>query len=154
MSQRQMSGIIGIGTSFISQIETGKDPMPAYIPDKLAEVFGQDEVDKYQKSTDGQSFSTLFQRRYLFSPRAGYQNLTEEGGLEASYLAGAEAGREAARIDRVLDALERRDELAFLQQREYEKQGVRIDELLAILKVENVLPSSMPSVPVPVAHEN
>jgi hypothetical protein len=37
-------------------------------------------------------------------------------------------------IERVLMALERRDELAFLQQKEYERQGARLDEILTFIK--------------------
>lgn len=123
LSQKQISEVLGIGTSFISQIETGKDPMPGYIPDKLAAAYGNEGVEMYYVD-------------------ATHAELEAERRIRKKYSVGAPSGRVGERsaisneewIERTLQALERRDELAFQQQREYEKQGARIDQLIAILK--------------------
>lgn len=127
LSQKQISEIIGIGTSFISQIETGKDPMPGYIPDKLAATYGKEEVDMYYVDDAYAGFEAdqRLRRRHI-SPAGSF--ISGKRGNESV------AGSNAEWIDRVLVTLERRDELAFLQHREYERQGARIDELLAFLK--------------------
>ncbi len=126
LSQKQISEILGIGTSFISQIETGKDPMPGYIPDKLAAAFGKEEVDMYYVDATHAELEAerRFRKQYTSPIGAFIPAKRGEGSL----------GTNVDWIDRVLQALERRDELAFQQQREYERQGVRIDELLAFLK--------------------
>jgi transcriptional regulator with XRE-family HTH domain len=142
MSQKQISEILGIGTSFISQIETGKDPMPSYVPDKLADAFGKDEVEKYHRESSYAAIEAekLLRKRYLF-PSGGYRPArkyltTGADGIEGidPDIAAAAEQTDSEWIDRVLKALERRDELAMLQQREYERQGQRIDELIAFLK--------------------
>jgi transcriptional regulator with XRE-family HTH domain len=145
MSQKQISEILGIGTSFISQIETGKDPMPSYVPDKLADAFGKEEIEKYHRESSYAAIEAerLMRKRYLF-PSAGFSGGYSAKRLQAASADAADAVEQdilaaasqvdSEWIDRVLKALERRDELAMLQQREYERQGVRIDELIAFLK--------------------
>jgi transcriptional regulator with XRE-family HTH domain len=145
LSQKQISEILGIGTSFISQIETGKDPMPGYIPDKLADAFGKEEVEKYHRESSYAAIEAekLLRKRYLF-PASGFYSakkyntaaaITGEAAevIDPEIAAAAEQA-DSEWIDRVLKALERRDELAMLQHKEYEKQGARIDELLAFLR--------------------
>ncbi len=141
LSQKQISEILGIGTSFISQIETGKDPMPSYIPDKLAEAYGKEEVEKYHRETSYAAIEAerILRKRYMLPSPAYYSRkhaVGAEGAADPIDLDFAAAADQADSewIDRVLKALERRDELALLQQREYERQGVRIDELLAFLR--------------------
>jgi transcriptional regulator with XRE-family HTH domain len=138
MSQKQISEIIGIGTSFISQIETGKDPMPAYIPEKLAEAFGKSEVEKYFRTA---SFSALDaergRKKYLFPNSILAAKLMNDNGESDNFDLDEEslAGKSTTdAMDRILLAIERRDELAFQQQREFERQGARIDELLAMMR--------------------
>lgn len=136
LSQKQISDILGIGTSFISQIETGKDPMPSYIPEKLAAAYGKDEIDKYHREpVFGIDADRLLRKRYGYSASSGgFRNAlatTDVAAMEDG-LAVKKVGEEW--IDRVLQTIERRDELALLQQREYERQGARIDELLALLR--------------------
>ncbi len=140
LSQKQISEILGIGTSFISQIETGKDPMPSYIPDKLADAYGKEEIEKYYRESSYAAIEAekMLRKKYLFAAGRSYmpaRKLDENGqpieGEQPVY------GKvDAEWIERVLKAIERRDELAFQQQREYERQGERIDDLLAILKAQ------------------
>jgi transcriptional regulator with XRE-family HTH domain len=131
LSQKQISEILGIGTSFISQIETGKDPMPGYIPEKLAAAFGKEEVDMYYVDATHAELEAErhFLRRYS-SPRGAFIPAQKSEDLASA--------PDNDWIDRVLRALERRDELAMQQQREYERQGVRIDEILAFLKEQKL----------------
>lgn len=140
MSQKQLSEILGIGTSFISQIETGKDPMPSYIPDKLIAAFGEEEVKMYHREP---AYATgaerMFQKRYMLQGgRPAYRRafMEDAGMAEAAVMNDLMGGRKLDYdwIDRVIRALERRDELAMQQQREYERQGARLDELLDYLK--------------------
>lgn len=141
MSQKQISEILGIGTSFISQIETGKDHMPDYIPDKLIDAFGKAEVEKYYRKSPhvAKGADRLARKRYLlpsggyFSPSgfAGKSDASENVNQEVLMAA---CSIDAEWIDRLFKAMERRDELALLQQREYERQGARIDDILAFLK--------------------
>jgi transcriptional regulator with XRE-family HTH domain len=123
LSQKQISEILGIGTSFISQIETGKDPMPGYIPDKLAAAYGKEDVEMYYVDATHAELEAerRFRKRYI---PTGAMRRSGEGfpGMSTEF------------IDRVLQAIERRDQLALQQQREYERQGMRIDELLSFLK--------------------
>jgi transcriptional regulator with XRE-family HTH domain len=143
LSQKQISEILGIGTSFISQIETGKDPMPSYIPDKLADAFGKEEVEKYHRESSYAAIEAerMLRKRYLF-PSGGYYSdrrkfangngeTPEAVDLEIAAVAGQ---ADSEWIDRVLKAFERRDELALMQQKEYERQGARIDEILAFIR--------------------
>ncbi len=140
LSQKQISEILGIGTSFISQIETGKDPMPSYIPDKLAEAYGKEEVEKYYRETSYAAIEAerMLRKRFMLPSSAGYLrgNGADAEGVKSVDIEFAMAADQTDTewIDRVLKALERRDELAVLQQREYERQGARIDELLAFLR--------------------
>jgi transcriptional regulator with XRE-family HTH domain len=142
LSQKQISEILGIGTSFISQIETGKDPMPGYIPDKLADAFGKEEVERYHRETSLATLEAekLLRKRYMF-PSGGYYTSRKPqanaddpiGGAESDFAAAA-VQADSEWIERVLKALERRDDLALLQQKEYERQGARIDEILNFLR--------------------
>jgi transcriptional regulator with XRE-family HTH domain len=126
LSQKQISEILGIGTSFISQIETGKDPMPSYVPEKLAAAFGKEEVDVY--FVDATPAELEAERRY-------WKQFAPPKGIGGDFTMPEDTEKVSAeRIDRLLRALERRDELAMLQQREYERQGARIDEIVAFLK--------------------
>jgi transcriptional regulator with XRE-family HTH domain len=140
MSQKQLSGIIGIGTSFISQIETGKDPMPGYIPDRLASVYGQDEVDKYNRIEEHSVHSVQQpqRRRYAYSTsQNGSLGMADANASFETTCTGTDPGSpENQRIDRLLDALERRDDLAAIHLREYERQGARIDDILAMIRNE------------------
>ena len=127
LSQKQISEILGIGTSFISQIETGKDPMTSYIPDKLAAAFGKEEVEMYFVDATHAELEAERRLRKQYVPSIAAFMPVRRGGEGAT-------GMSTEWIDRVLQAFERRDELALQQQREYERQGARIDELLAFLK--------------------
>lgn len=40
LNQKELACVLGIGQSFISQIENGKDPMPEYLKEKLIAVYG------------------------------------------------------------------------------------------------------------------
>ena len=40
ISQKKLADLLGVGQSFISQIETGKDPMPDSLINKLVEILG------------------------------------------------------------------------------------------------------------------
>ena len=145
LSQKQISEVLGIGTSFISQIETGKDPMPSYVPDKLAATFGKEEVDKYFRDSSHSVVEAerLLRKKYMFPTGSGYvssrrmydfdgDDNTPEAAAQAPVMSGRKMDHEW--IHRLLSAFERRDDLAMQQQKEYEKQGERIDELLAFLK--------------------
>ena len=140
LSQKQISEVIGIGTSFISQIETGKDPMPGYIPDKLIAAYGKEEVDPYfREPSYAVEAERMLRKRYmLHTGMPAYRKVFADDDImpETSALDGMMTGNKMDNewIDRVLKALERRDDLAMLQQREYERQGARIDELLAFLR--------------------
>jgi transcriptional regulator with XRE-family HTH domain len=137
MSQKQISEILGIGTSFISQIETGKDPMPGYIPDKLIDAYGKEEVEKYYRESFASLDSDRFGRKKYLFPSGPYFSAKKfaDNTDTLESLSEEAAGKISNElIDRVLFALERRDELAFQQQREYERQGARIDDLLAFLR--------------------
>lgn len=142
MSQKQLSEVLGIGTSFISQIETGKDPMPSYVPEKLAAAFGEEEVNVYYREPSyAIDMERMFRKRFMLpgggQPGAYRRGFMEDAGSpEAGIMDDMMGGRKADYdwIDRVVRALERRDELAMQQQREYERQGARIDELLTYLK--------------------
>ncbi len=141
LSQKQISEILGIGTSFISQIETGKDPMPSYIPDKLADAYGKEDVEKYYRETSYAAIEAerLLRKRFMMPSAAGYYSRNHSGenevvkSVDLDFALAADQ-TETEWVDRVLKALERRDELAVLQQREYERQGIRIDELLSFLR--------------------
>lgn len=140
MSQKQLSEVLGIGTSFISQIETGKDPMPSYIPEKLAAAFGEEEVKVYHREPSyAADAERMFHKRYMFQGgRPAYRRafMEDAGMAEVAAMDDLMGGRKVDYdwIDRVIRALERRDELAMQQQREYERQGARLDELLSYLK--------------------
>lgn len=141
LSQKQISQIIGIGTSFISQIETGKDPMPGYVPDKLISAYGKEEVEKYYREPSPAA------TRYENPLRKAHYNRGEKDYYSTKKLTESDISFDTINpeiiayanktnsewINRVLTALERRDELAMSQQKEYERQGARIDELLAFL---------------------
>ena len=153
LSQKQISEILGIGTSFISQIETGKDPMPGYIPDKLAEAFGKEEVEKYYRETSYAAMEAerLLRKRYMMPSSAGYYSRALAADVDGAKSVDLEFAIAADQtdtewIERVLKALERRDEIAVLQQKEYERQGARIDELLAFLRGKgDIYSASSPS---------
>ena len=142
MSQKQISEIIGIGTSFISQIETGKDPMPRNIPDKLIAAFGKEEVEKYFREPLPEVASERMLRKAYYKPgRTGVGYGAKKTDPPGSYtdtvnpeILMAATKTDSEWINRVLTALERRDALAMMQQKEYERQGERIDELLEFLK--------------------
>lgn len=131
LSQKQISEVLGIGTSFISQIETGKDPMPGYIPDKLAAEYGKEEIEGYYIDDAHAGFEADGRLRRKFVSPLAILGSAKRGGEGV-------AGSNGEWIDRVLLALDRRDELAFLQHREYERQGARIDEILAFLKGQTI----------------
>jgi transcriptional regulator with XRE-family HTH domain len=136
MSQKQISEILGIGTSFISQIETGKDPMPGYIPDKLIEAYGKAAVDNYFHEDPVVVETERFgfgHRKYMFSPSAYFPTKKGADSGDTTEVAASDELNEGL-IERVIFALERRDELAFQQQREYERQGARIDEIVSYLR--------------------
>lgn len=130
LSQKELSEVLGIGTSFISQIETGKDPMPSYIPEKLAAAYSKEEVEMYfVDATHAELEAERSFNKRFFTPMAApsfYMRRSMEPQRPAA--------PNAEWIERTLQALERRDELALLQHREYERQGLRIDELLSLLK--------------------
>jgi transcriptional regulator with XRE-family HTH domain len=137
MSQKQISEILGIGTSFISQIETGKDPMPGYIPDKLADAYGKEEIEKYHRITSLAAIDAergrnkfLFTKSGCFNAKFADNNSNDDPDTDDTINIKSSSDL----MDRILFAIERRDELAFQQQREYERQGARIDELLSILR--------------------
>lgn len=143
LSQKQISKILGIGTSFISQIETGKDPMPGYIPDKLAAEYGKEEVEKYHREPAfGFESERMLRKRYGYpGATAAYRtSLSVDGEMTEMSVAGNSTDKKINDewIDRVLGTIERRDELALMQQREYERQGCRIDELLAFLRRQSI----------------
>ena len=41
LSQKELANILGIGQSFVSQIENGKDPMPDSLKEKLTSIYGE-----------------------------------------------------------------------------------------------------------------
>ena len=47
LSQKALSEQLGIGQSFISQIENGKDPMPNSLISKIKEIYQLDDVSNY-----------------------------------------------------------------------------------------------------------
>ena len=143
LSQKQISEVIGIGTSFISQIETGKDPMPGYIPEKLAAEYGKEEVEAYFREPTYDEVERHLRKKYRL-PAGAFSSMRGYGEPPRGFGEGYSADPAAAPIpleganmelfERILTAIERRDELAIQQQREFEKQGARIDDLFAMLK--------------------
>ena len=49
ISQREISQKTGVAQSFISQIESGKDPMPDALVSKLKEIYHIDDISDYIK---------------------------------------------------------------------------------------------------------
>lgn len=52
ISQTKLAEILGVGQSFISQIESGKDPMPEAFIIKLSEIYPTDNIRSYAKKDD------------------------------------------------------------------------------------------------------
>ncbi len=50
ISQTKLAEILGVGQSFISQIESGKDPMPEAFIVKLSEIYPTDNIRAYDKN--------------------------------------------------------------------------------------------------------
>lgn len=50
ISQKKLADLLGVGQSFISQIETGKDPMPDSLINKLAEIYPNDTLDVFNEA--------------------------------------------------------------------------------------------------------
>ena len=136
LTQKQISEILGIGTSFISQIETGKDPMPSYVPEKLAAKYGNEEVEMYYVDATHAELEAerRLLKRFASTPPSMGAAITPSIYSRRSGMGSVTGPANNEWIDRALQALERRDELALLQQREYERQGFRIDEIIAYLK--------------------
>ena len=139
LSQVQLAKALGIAQSFVSAMETGKDPIPESLPYKLKELYGIEDIARFERA-DATSFDANNSDASLVSD--AFRQYNHASGRE---VAGGkvdisntnpqtEEEMNAERFDRLLDALERRDQLAILQQKEYEKQGSRIDELISLLK--------------------
>jgi len=60
ISQKALSEQLGVGQSFISQIENGKDPMPNALISKLKEIYQLDDVSKYYKGGIGHTTTGNF----------------------------------------------------------------------------------------------
>ena len=60
ISQKALSEQLGIGQSFISQIENGKDPMPDSLISKIKEIYQLDDISKYYKSNIGHTTTGNF----------------------------------------------------------------------------------------------
>ena len=60
LSQKALSEQLGIGQSFISQIENGKDPMPDSLISKIKEIYNLEDVGKYHKSNIGHTTTGNF----------------------------------------------------------------------------------------------
>jgi len=50
ISQKKLADLLGVGQSFISQIETGKDPMPDSLINKLVEIYPNDTLDVFNEA--------------------------------------------------------------------------------------------------------
>lgn len=46
LSQKELANMLGIGQSFVSQIENGKDPMPDSLKDKLTSIYGDINITR------------------------------------------------------------------------------------------------------------
>ena len=117
LCQKEPAKLLGVGQSFLSKMENGKEFIPEHISDKLTELFGYEDIVKYLKAKTEDKSPIGSESTGANDMRLNTREKTEED-----------------RFDRLLNALERRDQLAFLQQKEYEKQGGRIDELISLLK--------------------
>lgn len=109
--------MLGVGQSFLSKMENGRESVPEYIPEKLIELFGRDDVERYQKKDGEDDFLLNNSQLTSGNPAPAFDERLR-----------------AEQFDRLLLALERRDQLVFLQQKECERQGNRIDELISLLK--------------------
>ena len=62
LNQKELASILGIGQSFISQIENGKDPMPEYLKEKLIAVYGDigafDTINNTKNTTEDITISS------------------------------------------------------------------------------------------------
>ena len=50
ISQKKLADLLGVCQSFISQIETGKDPMPDSLINKLVEIYPNDTLDVFNEA--------------------------------------------------------------------------------------------------------
>lgn len=55
ISQTNLADMLGVGQSFISQIESGKDPMPEAFIAKLSEIYPTDNIRDYIREEDAVS---------------------------------------------------------------------------------------------------
>ena len=49
ISQTELAKLLGVVQSFISQVESGKDPMPESLISKLKEIFSIEDISDYYK---------------------------------------------------------------------------------------------------------
>jgi hypothetical protein len=112
--------------------------MPGYIPDKLAEAYGKEEVDKYYRQSPFENIDIDRHGRGKNFHFPSFFSLSRSTDEESDGRAnGGLTVENDQMMERVLLALERRDELAFMQQKEYERQGARLDEILTFIKARD-----------------
>ena len=61
LSQKELAAKLCIGQSFISQIETGKDPMPDELRHKLVTIFGEIPMDDSNNISNSDGHPNIFE---------------------------------------------------------------------------------------------
>lgn len=65
ISQKKLADLLGVGQSFISQIETGKDPMPDSLINKLVEIYPNDTLDVFNEANSFKNDNPKNTNRHL-----------------------------------------------------------------------------------------
>ena len=75
ISQTELARLLGVGQSFISQVESGKDPIPESLILKLKEIFNVENIsDYYIKGNESEDNIPIVEEEILTEEKINYKD--------------------------------------------------------------------------------
>ena len=112
ISQKQLADKLGVGQSFISQIENGKNPIPDLLLSKLKDIYALDIRD-YQADSSlggcipvsaGERLEKIIKEHYKMSPYAFSQKYNDRGGVKTSQVIRGRNGLSSRLLNLIIQA--------------------------------------------------
>mgnify|MGYP004428195563 CR=1 FL=1 len=112
ISQKQLADKLGVGQSFISQIENGKNPIPDLLLSKLKDIYALDIKD-YQADSSlggcipvsaGGRLEKIIKEHYKMSPYAFSQKYNDRGGVKTSQVIRGRNGLSSRLLNLIIQA--------------------------------------------------
>lgn len=112
ISQKQLADKLGVGQSFISQIENGKNPIPDLLLSKLKDIYALDIRD-YQADSSlcgcipvsaGGRLEKIIKEHYKMSPYAFSQKYNDRGGVKTSQVIRGRNGLSSRLLNLIIQA--------------------------------------------------